>query len=464
MSRRKVLIDIGSTYTKVVVVDIESGSLLATGKSPTTATTDVCAGIGRALESVGENLADTAATAHRLACSSAAGGLRMVAIGLVPELSSEAAKRAALGAGAKIVAQYSHRLTNREMRAFGESRPDIVLLSGGTDGGNEKAILHNARVLADSGLRIPIVVAGNKDATDEIERLFDGAALDYRLVDNVMPELGRLEVGPCREAIREVFIDRIVRAKGLDEARELIGGVVMATPAAVLKAATLLARGCASEAGLGDLVAIDVGGATTDVYSISDGLPTGRAVRLRGLPEPYAKRTVEGDLGVRHNIDTLHEIADSRRVTLDNAAVAAFRAEASRLPRTDAERATDSALARLAAEVSFERHVGSVHTVYGPSGELLVQTGKDLRDVATVIGTGGPILHCTDPVAVLASALENGSRPELLKPRCADLLLDDHYLLFAMGLLADSHPQAALHIMKSSLARIAKNHALCDDA
>lgn len=453
MRDSRILIDIGSTFTKAVAVDLSGEAIVAAARAPTTASTDVRIGIDAALQRLDAALGAAGGLDGRaaIACSSAAGGLRMISIGLVPELSAEAARRAALGAGAKIVGHYGHELTRREVDAIVAAQPDIVLLAGGTDGGNRRAIVHNATRLAQARLRAPVVVAGNKSAQDEVQAILQGADVACRVVDNVMPQIGVLEVEACRRAIRGVFIDNIVKAKGLDEARERIGAVVMPTPVAVLEAARLLGDGTDGESGLGDLVVVDVGGATTDVYSIARGLPTRSSVALRGLPEPFAKRTVEGDLGVRHNIDTLLELSRRLGETVDDAGVAPFLAAPQRLPLDDAERRIDARLAAVAVRVSFERHVGRVETVYGAHGATQVQTGKDLTRVATVVGTGGPLAHADDPRALLAGVFAGAAGGELLKPVDAAVRIDADYVMFAMGLLARSHPAVALRLLKRHL-------------
>ncbi|MCL4181879.1 MAG: glutamate mutase L [Burkholderiaceae bacterium] len=453
MHPASILIDIGSTYTKAVAVDLERETIIAATRAPTTADTDVRIGIGRVLRSL-EPVVGRIDGSNVIACSSAAGGLRMVSVGLVPELSAEAARRAALGAGAKIVGHFSHRLGSREIAAIADMKPDMVLLAGGTDGGNESTIVHNARMLARGGGKAPVVVAGNRCTHDEIEAVFVDAGVTYRLVANVMPTVGTLEVDDCRMAIRDLFIENIVRAKGLDEAMQLIGGIVMATPAAVLTAAHLLGSGCSGEAGLGDIVVVDVGGATTDVYSIARGTPVNPAVTVRGLPEPFAKRTVEGDLGVRHNIDALAELCRTQGREIDDRIVAAFRSDKERLPQDDVERAVDAELARVAVQSSFERHVGHVERVFGPHGEMLVQKGKDLTRVGAAVGTGGPIIHCGDPAGALRGVLAGSGDRRFLKPDSADLYLDHAYVMFAMGLLARSEPAIALRMMKRQLRRL----------
>ena len=453
MNEMRLLIDIGSTFTKATAVDLDEQVVLACAKSPTTVTQDVTIGLKKALAEVERQIGSVEGKPIT-ACSSAAGGLRIVSIGLVPELSLEAARRAALGAGAKVVGHYHHQLTRREMKEMEEISPDLILLAGGTDGGNESTIVHNAGMLAHIGGAAPIVVAGNKCAYDAIEDAFETSGKTVRFVENVMPEVGRLEVQACREAIRAVFMENIVKAKGLDRAAELASAIIMPTPAAVLNAALLLAVGVPEEKGLGELVVVDVGGATTDVYSIGKGTPTRGGVMLKGLPEPFAKRTVEGDLGVRHNIDTLCEICSDKGILLDEQVISCFHGSPERVPGDETERQVDAQLARVAVETSFDRHVGRLEVFYGPQGETLIQVGKDLSAVHTVVGTGGPIIHSSAPASILAGVLGGPEDPNPLKPQKADFYIDQDYILYAVGLLAKSHPLAALRIAKKHLKRV----------
>jgi uncharacterized protein (TIGR01319 family) len=210
----------------------------------------------------------------------------------------------------------------------------------------------------------------------------------------------------------------------------------MPTPAAVLNAALLLGVGTPEEKGLGELVVVDVGGATTDVYSIGKGVPARAGVLLKGLPEPFAKRTVEGDLGVRHNIDTLCELCSDKGITLDESIISSFHGSPEKLPGDEKERDVDARLARIAVETSFERHVGKLEVFYGPQGEMLIQVGKDLSAVHTVVGTGGPIIYSSAPADILAGVLGGPEDPNPLKPQKADFYLDQDYILYAVGLLA----------------------------
>jgi uncharacterized protein (TIGR01319 family) len=450
MNNIKLLIDIGSTFTKVVAMDLEREEVISRVESPSTVEEDVTIGLRKALSQVGKEVGNIKGI-EAIACSSAAGGLRVVSIGLVTELSSEAAKRAALGAGAKIVGHFSYELTQSEMREIEDICPDLVLLAGGTDGGNVKAIIHNANLLSCSKMTAPVVVAGNKSAFDEIEQIFRPSSKVVKFVKNVMPEIGKLEVEDCREAMREVFMQNIVKAKGIDKAKQLVKDIIMPTPVAVLNAAVLLSKGVENEKGLGEIIAVDVGGATTDVNSVAWGKPTRGGVWMRGLPEPYAKRTVEGDLGVRHNIDVLLQIAKGKGVILDGEVISKFQSEPGVIPKDQREMSVDTELARIAVQTAFERHVGKMEIVYGPMGEMITQVGKDLSQVTKVIGTGGPITFSSCPEKILSGVIADSDHTHLLKPRDAELFIDEKYIMFAIGLLAQSEPKKALRIMKKYL-------------
>ena len=432
------LIDFGSTYTKLRAVDLELRRLLGAGQGPSTVATDVNTGMRAALADLERRCGGLPRFRYRLASSSAAGGLRMVTVGLVRELTAEAARQAALGAGAKLVGSFAYRLNSADLEAIEHLAPDIVLLAGGTDGGNREVVLHNAAELAASPLACPIVYAGNRDALDEARRRLAGKAAIF--ARNVMPEFNQLDIEPARDAIRSVFIDRIVHAKGIDRAAAGFDRVLMPTPAAVLEGARLLADGLPGTPGLGSLMLVDPGGATTDVHSVAEGEPAPGVIRV-GLPEPRVKRTVEGDLGMRHSA-----VSTAEATGLDIAAAEALAREPERLPGTPEEAAYDEALARAAIGLAVRRHCGTLETVYTPTGPVTVQRGKDLRDVHAVIGTGGALVASRRPKAILEAALADSSEPRVLKPLAPRLMLDTEYLLYACGLLQSVDPQAALEL------------------
>jgi uncharacterized protein (TIGR01319 family) len=457
------LIDFGSTFTKLTAVDLAGEAVVGTAQAPSTVATDIMVGLGQALARLETSLPVSArGYKHRLACSSAAGGLRMVAIGLVPELTAEAAKRAALGAGAKVVGVFAYELAEREWREVAALQPDLVLLAGGTDGGNAEVIVRNARRLAALPMGAPVVVAGNKSAAAEVQAILEAGRKTARVVENVMPELGQLNVDPARQAIREFFIERIILAKGIKRAEAFVDQILMPTPAAVLNAAALLARGAEGEPGLGDLVVVDVGGATTDVHSVAAGQPTRAGVTLKGLPEPEVKRTVEGDLGIRWNAPTILAAAGPARFApltwADGPAVEdsvrRLAAETDRLPEAPTEAALDVALARVATEIAVERHAGTLQQIFTPLGEAWVQYGKDLTAVGSLIGTGGIFAYGADPAAVLAGSLFDPANPTCLRPRAPACYIDKRYIMAAMGLLAEVAPGVALRALKRELVRV----------
>lgn len=456
MSDKFVLVDIGSTYTKVTAVDTVKGRLEAQSSAPTTVD-DVSMGLKDALAGL-EISSEHLKGARKLACSSAAGGLRMVAIGLVQDLTAKAAKLAALGAGARVLSTYSFQLTEEDRDEIARLQPDIILLAGGTDGGNSENILHNAKVLASLPQPVPVVIAGNRSAAAEVARCFPPEFSTYT-APNVMPQIGKLQVEPAREVIRRVFMEKIIYAKGLDKAERWIDGIFMPTPAAVLRAGQLLSQGTTTDPGWGDLLIVDVGGATTDVHSLGKGAPTKAGVVVRGLPEPYAKRTVEGDLGVRVSVLSLME-AVSPEVLAQETGWSKEAVEARAqvlhetpeiLPQNPEEAFFDQVLARQAVKHGVGRHVGTLSELYTPSGLIWIQEGKDLSAVSRVIGTGGVLIKGQDPLEVLKGAEKQSDLPLELRPEQPNYYLDGDYILAAMGLLAQEEPRAAYAILTNSL-------------
>jgi len=445
--RAVLLIDFGSTYTKVAAVDVEGGEVLGVSQSHTTLE-DIGIGLDRAVELLREKIGGVE-FAERYACSSAAGGLRMIASGLVPSLTAEAAKRAALGAGAKVIRTYSYELTEGDLSEIARLRPDILLLTGGTDGGNRDCILHNARKAAELEADFPVVVAGNRGALDECVRILAGAGREAIACENVMPTFNHLNIEPAQRVIRDLFLRRIIAAKGLTRAQALIDGILMPTPSAVLTALTLYAQDA------GELTAVDLGGATTDVYSITEGLPTRAGTVLKGLPEPYAKRTVEGDIGMRFSARGVVEGAGMRALCdysgRPEAEVEAWLSTIDRSPgalaKAPAERDIDRALATLAIELGLLRHAGEIEQVYTPLGVAYQQTGKDLTRVKQILLTGGALVHAGDPRGIARRAMA-GNHPSSLMPREAVPVLDSRYALFAMGLIRPKYPALARSLLK----------------
>lgn len=451
------LIDFGSTYTKLTAVDVDAEEILGTAAAYTTVQTDINDGLNEGLRLL-EQKTGKLTYEKCYACSSAAGGLRMVTSGLVPELTGEAAKMASLGAGAKVVGVYAFQLTQDDMEDIKASQPDIFLLVGGTDGGNTECILHNAKMLASIDPQFPIVVAGNRTAARECERILAGC--EVHICPNVMPKFGVLRIEDTQKKIREIFLNRIIQAKGLSKAAQLLSDIMMPTPSAVLAAMNLLAQGCEGETGIGELVAVDVGGATTDVYSVADGMPEAFNTVYKGLPEPYSKRTVEGDIGMRYSIHGIVEAAGISRVAqlsgLSEGRVEELvnhlRANTEQVPNGDEElERLDQALASMAVEEAVRRHAGTIEETYTMMGQTYVQEGKNLTKVKQIVVTGGSLIHTKNTEDIARYALYDPRHPASLRPKQADVWVDRTYILAAMGLLSAYYPQAALRIMKKEL-------------
>lgn len=450
------LADFGSTYTKLTAVDLMKEEILATSKAFTTIE-DVNIGLSNALNLL-ENQIGKKEYDLKLACSSAAGGLRMVTVGLVKELTAKASEMAALNAGAKVLEVFSYELTDDNIAEMKDLKPEIILLAGGIDGGNKQVIIHNAKKIAESDLKAITIVAGNKVATDTIKEIFDEAGKDYVVTENVMPDYNKLNIEPARSKIREVFLNRIIFAKGLGKIKDIMDDIVMPTPSAVLKALSILSHGTIKETGLGELLAIDIGGATTDVYSIAEQKPFEGNTVMKGLPEPEDKRTVEGDLGLKYSLDSLYEalnMTQKRKIDLE-----AFQAYLEKVVEDPSILPDDEAvllehhLTFGAIEEAVSRHVGELSIQYTIHGSVRCQQGKDLTTIRTIVGTGGPMINSKIPIELFEAVLYNDAAGPRLKPKEANFYLDHKYILAAMGLLATYYPEKAIRIMKKELKKV----------
>jgi len=451
----RLFVDFGSTYTKVVAINLDREEIVSLVRMPSTVDTDITLALDNALKQIAEDTGiSDLEKKEALACSSAAGGLRMVCAGFVPDYTSKAANHAALGAGAKVTKCYSFKLTEQEIREIEDTAPDILLISGGTDGGDEEVIIHNARMFSRTSAAITnIIVAGNKTTYDEIRAIFADNGKNVIFTRNVMPEIGVLDVAPCNKEIRELFMKNIIEAKGIARAKSIIKDVIMPTPSAVLEAAKLIAEGYDAVPGMGELIVIDPGGATTDVHSIAKGLPNQGNTVVVGLPEPYQKRTVEGDLGIKHNLDTLLELLEGEKLPRGfKDTVEHFRN--GKLPESEEEYACHRILAAVMVRVAMDRHAGKIEVINTPTGEKLIQHGKDLTQINTVIGTGGPIIFSGNPREILEGVLFREEEGFSLKPKKPSFYLDENYILFAIGLLSQVEPEKALKIAKKYLIQI----------
>lgn len=442
--RRFASIDIGSTYTKGALFALEADGfrLLARAEKPTTPD-NLADGFGRVR-------AELAADAPVYLSSSARGGLKIAALGLTADLTLSIARMAAHSAGGKVVRTYSYELTSEETADLEALRPDIILFTGGTDGGNSAVVLHNAERLGKSRTEAFILFAGNKKIRDRVLALLDGKPA--AATDNVMPEVGTIAIEPAREVIRKIFLERIVDGKGLSRVVREIGRDPYPTPLAVYE---LVGKIGTTQPGWTDFGVIDLGGATTDFYSHTEAFTGGDTVLLRGLHEPLLKRTVEGDLGLRVSAAALW---DSERAYLTSRLRAAgcpieefdayIRAVAARpewRPGNSGEKAFDEMMAAACVRAAAVRHAGTLSKVYTPQGGFHVQRGKDLRRLSRLIGTGG-YLSRTESAALLLEACapgDAGADSQPLLPVGPEAYADEGYLFPLLANLAGDFPEAA---------------------
>ena len=430
-------LDVGSTFTKAVLVGPD-GTVRGTAETPTTGSTDVLDGCHALAERLGAG-ADTTTT---LACSSAGGGLRLAVVGYERQVTAEAGNRVGLSAGAKVVHVASGRLDDASVRALGRALPDLLLLVGGTDGGNADVLRHNASRLARAALGVPIVLAGNVDAQHEVATLLRDAGQPVRVADNVVPEIGLIAPASARSAIRAMFLDHVIGGKGLSSSAAFREMIRAPTPDAMLRGVDVTSEVLGT-----DLLVVDVGGATTDVYSVVTPDDQDASMRTDVAGTLWHARTVEGDLGVRWNAVEVVEAAARERVPVAaglHRYATAVAADPAHLPADDEEVALDLQLATIAALVAVRRHAR-------PSTPG--QSPRPLGDVGVVLGSGGVLRHATAEQGMRVLAAVTGDHAGGWRvPRSARTGVDVAYLLFAVGLLADEHPDIA-RVVATGLAR-----------
>jgi uncharacterized protein (TIGR01319 family) len=439
--------DIGSTFTKAALVDVVDGRLLATAEHPTTLATDVLDGVDHCVARLAE-VDPSARDAEVLACSSAGGGLRIAVVGNEELVTAEAGRRVALSSGGRVVHVSAGGVDPARLQA---DRPDILLLVGGTDGGNAEVLLRCARGLA--GWTGPVVIAGNVEARDEAGAILAAAGTSYVLADNVVPRIGELAPGSARRAIRAVFLRHVIGGKHLSQRPELAAVVRAATPDAVHGAVELLARGLDDhQPGVGDAVVVDVGGATTDVYSAVEGDREGLdrdGIGRDVVGAAAVSRTVEGDLGMRWSAETTVEEAVASGLMVPDErlrrAAERRRADPAYLPDGPGEAQTDAELAALAAAVALRRHAGRAQVRFDPTAgagrRIVERSGTDLREVSLLVGSGGVLRHTKAAADRLLDHLDGSGGWQL--PHRPRVVVDADYVLAPAGLLAERHPEAA---------------------
>jgi uncharacterized protein (TIGR01319 family) len=439
-------VDFGSTFTKAVLIDPEDGRLLAGASVPTTISPDVLDGYRQIREILATQ--GFSATSEVLACSSAGGGLRLAVVGFERSVTAEAGHRVGLSAGAKVVHVAHGPMTTAQVTTLRAARPDVILLVGGTDSGNADVLLHNGSRLAKARMGAPVVVAGNVEARADVAAALESTGRRFVLADNVLPKIGVINPDGARAAIRQVFLRHVIGGKGLSKGPEFAAMVRAATPDAMLRGVETLAAGTD-----GDVLVLDIGGATTDVYSVISPQGEDASLRKDVVAPLWHARTVEGDLGMRWNATGIAVAASAERLLsgsdlarLQSWAVG-MEADPAYLPSGERELELDLALARVAALTAVRRHAR-------PSSPWA--SARPLDRVAHVIGSGGVLRHSPKVMqGNVLRAVTNDVGGGWKVPTQARTTVDSSYLLFAAGLLADDDgygPDVAARVAARVLA------------
>lgn len=446
--------EIGSTTTVVNAfngIDTDNPEFVGQGQAPTSVLMgDVTIGLHEAVDDLKKTMKIQEMTYGKLlATSSAAGGLKMTVHGLVYDMTAKAAKEAALGAGANIHMVTAGKLRRTDIKKILEIKPNIIMIAGGVDYGEVETALYNAELIAGLDLEVPVLYAGNVQNHEEIKLIFDDAGkLDYLyIVDNVYPKIDLLNVEPARKVIQDIFEAHIIHAPGMEHIREMVSGSIVPTPGAVMEASKLLKNA------IGDLMTVDVGGATTDIHSVTEG--SEEVLRVLISPEPVAKRTVEGDLGVFVNMKNIVELIGfeklCKQMALSEEELLDLIENHVPIPKTPLQIKFVERLTKEAISISAQRHAGGFRTMFGGSGKKTYAEGKDLTSIKYIIGTGGACTRLPNRVELLKEITNNLLGDKLLPNKEAEILIDNDYIMASLGVLSKEHADSALILLKKSM-------------
>ena len=446
--------EIGSTTTVVnAFKDLETDNPVfwAQGQAPTSVLGgDVRIGLQGAIDDLCKKMGiDNLEYDEMLATSSAAGGLKMTVHGLVYDMTAKAAKEAALGAGGIIHYITAGKLRRTDLAKIKEINPNLILIAGGVDYGERDTAIENAEKIRSLGLKTPIIYAGNIENQEEMKLIFDEeSGQQLYNVENVYPKIDDLNVEPCRKVIQDAFEQHITHAPGMEHVRDMVNGPIIPTPGAVMECTKLL-YDC-----LGDLMVLDVGGATTDLHSVAT--ESDKIARIMISPEPKAKRTVEGDLGVYVNrmkvIESIGEEQmrkDCEKMGIDlDKTLESYVA----IPKNEAEFKLVERLTKEAVLKATERHAGIIRYIYGPSGRSTVAEGKDLTQVKYIVGTGGALTRLPHRVEIMQEIAKHNETGMMLFPtEHAEILVDNDYIMASLGVLSKRYREAAIKLLEKSL-------------
>lgn len=468
--------DCGSTTTKAILIEHagERYKLIARGEAPTTVEApfdDVTIGVLNAMRELEEltgrkfvvdgrvyvrahssgSLNEDVGCDIYVSTSSAGGGLQMMVAGVVKTMTAESAQRAALGAGAivmDVIAVDDGRAEHERIQRMRSLRPDMILLSGGTDGGTITHVLELAElILAASprqrlggNLKLPIIYAGNKDAREKVRELL-GERFDLRIVDNIRPTLELENLQPAREAIHDIFLEHVMQqAPGYSKLASWVSAEIMPTPMAVGKLVELVAN----ERRI-NVLAVDIGGATTDVFSVFDGRFT---------------RTVSANLGLSYSICNVMVSAGIENILrwlpirmsevevrnmLRNKMI-----RPTTIPQTVESLLLEQAVAREALRLALEHHkqlavrLKGVHvqrTISEVLGAAEEETLVDMMSLNLIIGSGGVLSHAPKRNQAMLMLLD-AFQPEGV----TEIAVDSIFMMPHLGVLSQVHPEAAMQV------------------
>lgn len=386
--------------------------------------------------------------------SSAGGGLQMTVAGVVRTMTAESAQRAALGAGAivmDVVSIDDGRKPHERVSRIRHLRPDIVLLSGGIDGGTESHVMELAETLlsADprprfgSTLTLPVIYAGNRQASDPVHELLD-EHFNVQTVENIRPTLEMENLSPARDAIHEFFLSHVMsHAPGYDKLLASTSIEILATPHAV----GVMTQAAAHSRGY-DLLAVDIGGATTDIFSVCGGI-FNRTVSAN-LGMSYSVSNVLLEAGIENICRWVPFQADLRQIkeSLRNKMI-----RPTTIPEELEDLLVEQAVAREALRLAFEHHKALAVGLKGIQKERTIadvfnQEGSgqsliEMMNIGLIIGSGGVLSHAPDRKAA-ALMLVDAFEPQGVTELCVDSI----FMMPHLGVFSEAHEQAALDIFE----------------
>ena len=441
--------EIGSTTTLVNAFEIDTNNpkFLGKGFSSTTVDTDVNIGLQLAISNLAKVLKVEKITyGEMFASSSAAGGLRMTVHGLVYEMTVKASKEAALNAGANIHLVTANKITKENLKKIKEIDPNIILVAGGTDYGEKETAIYNVSKILELNLEIPIIYAGNIENQEIIANMFKNSKKSeyLKIVENVYPRVDLLNILPLRKVIYETFEENIIKAKGMERILKIVNQKIMPTPGSVMESTMILYEN------MGNIMTIDVGGATTDIHSVA--IPSDD-FKIFQEGESLFKRSVEGDLGVYINhknvLNLFNNFDNFNKIGLKKEDIEEILNNYSFIPKNVKQKKFVYELTKKCTHVALDRHVGDIKKIFTSSGQKIIPEGKDLTQVKYIILTGGALVNLENTDLIISDYI-NRNPTKLLPRESVKILKDNDYIMASVGVLSLKYPEAAYKLLKKS--------------